>query len=156
MILGSETELINFGKNFGEKILRKFQTDSSPVIIELIGDVGVGKTTFTRGLAEGLGVKDTVTSPSFTICKRYSFPIRSTDSKPSESFGILSHYDFYRLDEPGLLSDDLSETISEKYSVSVIEWGESIENVLPNNHPVIKINLREDETREIIMSEEIK
>ena len=58
-----------------------------PVVVELLGDVGVGKTTFTRGLAKGLGVKEPVTSPSFTISKTYALPEGKN----------LIHYDFYRL-----------------------------------------------------------
>ena len=59
----------------------------APKVIELVGDVGAGKTTFVRGLAEGLGVKEPVTSPSFTISKSYAFllkspPVRSRDISP--------------------------------------------------------------------------
>ena len=53
---------------YGEKIAKSL---SAPLVIELLGDVGAGKTTFTRGLAKGLGVKEAVTSPSFTISKNY-------------------------------------------------------------------------------------
>ena len=77
--------MIEYGERFAESL-------HAPVVIELLGDVGAGKTTFTRGLAKGLGVKSTVTSPSFTISKLYQ-------GKKC----ILAHYDFYRLDEPGLM-----------------------------------------------------
>ena len=60
MNIKSEQEMLSFGKKFAKQI-------TPPVVIELIGDVGTGKTTFTRGLAQGLNIKEPVTSPSFTI-----------------------------------------------------------------------------------------
>ena len=82
-------------------------------IIELIGDVGTGKTTFTRGLAKGLGVKNPITSPSFTISKSYALP----------TGGHLIHYDFYRLPDPGLMADDLQENLTNPKNIIIIEWG---------------------------------
>ena len=67
MKIDSEQEMLDFGKVFAKNL--KF-----PAVIELVGDVGTGKTTFTRGLAEGLGVKGQITSPSFTISKSYALP----------------------------------------------------------------------------------
>ena len=94
MKISSEEEMINFGREFAKTV-------QAPQVIELIGDVGAGKTTFVRGLAEGLGITTPVTSPSFTISKEYAFPN-----------GRLVHYDFYRLPDPGLMSEDLYEAIS--------------------------------------------
>ena len=149
MKLSNESELVAYGEKIGHEIYERFFTDSQPVIIELIGDVGVGKTTFTRGLAKGLRIKEPVTSPSFTICKRYGFSLSKPNDDKSETAGILSHYDFYRLDDPGLMSDDLAESINTKNSVVVIEWGESIADILPENHLILRFTLNEDETRTI-------
>ena len=102
-------------------------------MIELVGDVGVGKTTFVQGLAEGLGVKVPVTSPSFTISKEYALP----------GGGSLVHYDFYRLPEPGLMFDDLMEKINNPQNIVVIEWGESVAELLPENHVKIEIEYGE-------------
>ena len=99
----------------------------------LWGPPGVGKTTFVRGLAEGLGVKDLVTSPSFTISKEYALP----------GGGSLIHYDFYRLKEPGLMMDDLMEKINNPQNIVVIEWGESVAELLPENHVKIEIEYGE-------------
>ncbi len=68
MIIHSESDMLSFGEEFAKSL-------TFPAIIELVGDVGVGKTTFTRGLARGLGIREPITSPSFTISKRYSFPV---------------------------------------------------------------------------------
>ena len=124
--------MLNFGKNFAKSLKNH--------VIELIGDVGAGKTTFTRGLAEGLGVKEPITSPSFTISKSYPLPNHK---------GHLIHYDFYRLPDPGLMLDDLRENLESPDNVIVIEWGKSIENTLPKNHTKIEIKYNENNTREI-------
>ena len=106
---------------FGRETARRL---TAPMTIELVGDVGTGKTTFTRGLAEGLGVKEAVTSPSFTISKMYALP----------NGGKLVHYDFYRLSEPGIMVDDLSENLNDEKNVVVIEWGDSVAELLPEGH----------------------
>ena len=123
--------MLDFGKSFAEKI-------SVPKAIELVGDVGTGKTTFTRGLAAGLGVNEPVTSPSFTISKAYAF-----------KNGELIHYDFYRLKDPGLMAEDLDESINNKHAVVVVEWAESVENFLPEDRTKIEIKLCDDGSREV-------
>lgn len=132
MIIKSEQEMLNFGKQFAKKC---------PQVIELIGDVGAGKTTFTRGLAEGLGVKDPITSPSFTISKSYALP----------AGGHLIHYDFYRLPNPGLMLDNLHENLQNPNNIIIIEWGESISDILPKNRTKIEIKYT-DNSREVEIS----
>lgn len=126
MIIKSEQEMLDFGKNLA-KSLRSH-------VIELIGDVGAGKTTFTRGLAEGLGIEESITSPSFTISKSYPLPNHK---------GHLIHYDFYRLSDPGLMLDDLRENLENPDNVIVIEWGKSIDDFLPDDRMIIKIEYDE-------------
>ena len=160
MIINSEQEMLDFGANFAKRLVsmgglaggtpaarrRKPSTVGEtarsgpikPIVIELLGDVGTGKTTFTRGFAEGLGIKEPITSPSFTISKSYALP---------NSNGRLIHYDFYRLPEPGLISDDLRENLANPANIIVIEWGESIANILPANHTVIRIKYNNDGSR---------
>ena len=118
MIIKSEQEMMDFGRDYAKKIVK-------PAVIELVGDVGVGKTTFTKGLAEGLGVREEVTSPSFTISKVY----KMADG------GNLVHFDFYRLPEPGLMAEDLTENLNNPDNVVVVEWGESVVDLLPEGMP---------------------
>jgi len=106
--------------------------------IELLGDVGAGKTTFTRGLAKGLGVKGEISSPSFTISKSYR----------GEKADLV-HYDFYRLSDPGLMSEDLAESVSDPNAITVVEWAQSTEDVLPENRKVITIKYIDENTREV-------
>ncbi len=140
MIFESQASLETFAKKIGENL-------EPPFVFELIGDVGAGKTTFTRALAKGLGIKSSVTSPSFSISNRYSFSKNSVSSE-------LIHYDFYRLDDPGLMSFELSEALENPNSVVVIEWGDSIKNLLPNSKETIHFSVLEDGSRELIFSTE--
>ncbi len=129
MKITSEQEMIEFGKNFELK----------SNVIELIGDVGAGKTTFVRGLAEKLGVKEPITSPSFTISKSYAGKGNRT----------LVHYDFYRLNDPGIMSEDLAENIKNKNNIVIIEWSDSVKDILPKNHTIINIKYNDDDSREV-------
>lgn len=132
MLIHSEKEMLEYGEKFAAEL-------KAPTVIELIGDVGVGKTTFTRGLAKGLGVKQELSSPSFTISREYR----------GEKYNLV-HYDFYRLEDPGLMVEDLAETITDPNTITIIEWGQSIKNILPAGHPVIEIKYIDEDTRELI------
>ena len=123
--------MLDFGRTVAKSL-------TPPVAIELVGDVGAGKTTFTRGLAEGLGVKTPVTSPSFTISKLYAFP-----------GGTLAHYDFYRLPDPGLMSEDLLESLQSPDMITVVEWADTVSNLLPVGHRRFTITLNKDGSRTI-------
>lgn len=131
MILRSEEEMIQFGEELAKKL-------TLPCVVELVGDVGTGKTTITKGIAKGLGVTDEITSPSFMISKQYAFPE-----------GKLVHYDFYRLAEPGIMSEDLMENINEPKTVTVVEWADSVADLLPEGHRKIVLTMRDDGTREV-------
>ena len=131
MKIASETEMMAFGEQFAKDL-------KPPKIIELVGDVGAGKTTFVRGLAEGLGIEAPISSPSFTISRAYA----------GEKY-TLTHYDFYRLEDPGLMAEDLAESISDPNNITVIEWGQSIADVLPLDHKVIEIKYIDENTREL-------
>jgi len=136
----------------GRKVAANLQL---PVAIELVGDVGAGKTTFTRGLAEGLSVSEPVTSPSFTISKRYSFPLDLKRCKNYNAYktkstsGELVHYDFYRLGDPGIMRDELAETLREPNSVVVVEWGGAVAELLPEEHLRLDITLNPDGSRDV-------
>ncbi len=102
-------------------------------VIELISDLGGGKTTFVRGLARGAGSKDTVGSPTFTISRVYK-----ADQK------TIRHYDFYRLPESGLMAAELDESVGSADDIVVVEWGEIVQNVLPMDRMRITFSLTED------------
>lgn len=98
-------------------------------IIELVGDVGAGKTTLTKGIATGMRIDEDVQSPSFTISRVYSAP----------SGQKLSHYDFYRLADAGIMADELAETLHDPQVVTIIEWAGIVSGVLPDDHLTVTL-----------------
>lgn len=108
-------------------------------VIELVSDLGGGKTTFTRGLAKGLGVTDTVSSPTFTVSREYQGRLR------------LYHFDFYRLAEAGIMSEEFSEAVSDPGGVVVVEWADVVKDVLPEKRIRITITAVDEDTRELHM-----
>jgi tRNA threonylcarbamoyladenosine biosynthesis protein TsaE len=89
-------------------------------VIELVSDVGGGKTTLTKGIVAGSGVDGNVSSPTFTVSKVYS-----NDTVE------IHHYDFYRLGEIGLMSEELQEVIEDGKMIAIIEWAGSTHDQLP-------------------------
>lgn len=95
---------------------------------EFVSDLGGGKTTFVRGLAQGAGSEDAVSSPTFTISKQYR-----------ASGKTLHHFDFYRLQDPGLVQEELAEVVEDPTAVILVEWAETVRQVLPENRVQIDI-----------------
>ena len=108
-------------------------------IIAYKGGLGAGKTTFTRGLAIGLGLGDNVTSPTFALVNEYC----------GENINLY-HFDMYRIEN----EDDLESSGFYDYdcrnNIAVIEWSENIAEFLPENTIYIVINAVSDTDREII------
>lgn len=141
MKISSEAAMLDFGQTFARQL--NLERSDSATILELIGDVGTGKTTFTRGLASGLGIDGPITSPSFTISKSYALP----DGRR------LIHYDFYRLPDPGLMADDLAENLADPSHIVVIEWGGSIQDLLPADRVTLNFSYNDDGSHEITIQE---
>jgi len=131
----NEQQMIDFGKALAKTV-------KIPAVIELVGDVGAGKTTITKGIAHGLGIDDEITSPTFTLSKRYSF-------KREDKECFLVHYDFYRLNDPGIMSEDLLENIQDENTITIIEWGDSVSDLLPEDHLRFYISINDDGSRSI-------
>lgn len=111
-------------------------------VIELVGDIGAGKTTFTKGLAAAMGIDDDIQSPTFTISRVYD----ANDGK------ILAHYDFYRLDDAGIMSAELAESVHDDHTVTVIEWGSIITDILPADRLTIEITPQDKEMRVVTVT----
>lgn len=106
-------------------------------VIILEGDLGAGKTTFTKGLAKGLGVKRVVNSPTFNIIKEYKGRLP------------LYHMDVYRLAES---EEDLGfDEYFYREGITVVEWAHLIEAYLPNEKLQISLFHAGDDTRKIIL-----
>jgi tRNA threonylcarbamoyladenosine biosynthesis protein TsaE len=110
-------------------------------VIELVSDLGGGKTAFVRGLAEGMGSTDTVRSPSFTLGNQYA-----------ANKLTLHHFDFYRLDKPGIMERELAEILEDTNAVVVIEWGGITEAVLPRDRLTVQIKPTGETSRQFSFS----
>lgn len=108
-------------------------------VIELVGDVGAGKTTLTKGIALGMKIEEDVSSPSFTISRLYDAPHNLQ----------LAHYDFYRLQDPGIMADELREAMSQPYIVTIIEWAEIVSGVLPSDTLTIRLTSPTETSRSL-------
>lgn len=106
--------------------------------ILLNGNLGAGKTQFVKGIAMGLGVDDVITSPTFALHNQY------------EGRLILNHFDFYRILDPAEAEIlGLNEFFGESQSVSCIEWGENVAELLPSNCIIVTIEKIDNNTRKI-------
>lgn len=120
-------ETIKLGNSLG-KLLK------ANMLITLSGDLGAGKTTFTKGIGQGLGIEKIINSPTFTILKQYSGRLN------------LSHFDAYRLEGQ---DDDLGfEEIFDSDDVCVVEWANYIEEILPVQRLEIIIKKIDEDVRE--------
>jgi tRNA threonylcarbamoyladenosine biosynthesis protein TsaE len=104
-------------------------------LVALVGDLGAGKTTLTRAIAEGLGISDPVTSPTFTLIHEYRGDIP------------LFHLDPYRLERPEELLDLGFEEYLERDGVTVVEWAQRLGSVLPPERLGIQIDIPTHEER---------
>ena len=118
----------------GEKLGRTLTGGS---VIALFGDLGAGKTTFTRGLAKGLGIKASVQSPTFTIVNEYPGEIS------------LYHFDMYRLEHENELFDFGWDDYLESGGVCVVEWSEKVPHAFPENTIIVKIENIDTNTRRL-------
>lgn len=123
-------------KAFGQTLGKLFNGGE---VLELVGDVGAGKTTLAKGIAVGMGIDETVQSPSFTISRVYDGPhdIR------------LAHYDFYRLHDAGIMANELSEATADSDTVTIIEWAGIVDNVLPDDRLRISITSPSETSRRV-------
>lgn len=117
----SRNDTYEFAKGLGERVL-------AGTVVLLSGDLGTGKTVFAQGFADGLGVDDIVNSPTFTIMNVYD-----TGRMP------LYHFDVYRIAD----SSEMEELGYEEYfygdGVTLVEWPEMIEDIIPEDAVGIKI-----------------
>lgn len=127
----SEEETLALGIKIGKNIFH-------PSLIALIGELGSGKTTLTRGIARGMGIRTRVKSPSFVIINEYPGVVP------------LYHFDLYRIDNPQEL--DLlgyQEYFYKKEGVVVVEWADKIPEFLPPYYLEIRLKIENLDQRKI-------
>jgi len=111
---------------------------NSPMVLLMSGDLGAGKTTFTQGLAKGLEISKTISSPTFTIMKNYNGRLP------------LNHIDAYRLES---LHQDLGfEELVGSVGVTVIEWADFLEELFPEEYLKIRIERISKNRRKLVFN----
>ncbi len=124
---------VNETENFAYELASKI---TAPKVICLTGDLGAGKTAFTRGFARYFGIEKGVSSPTFIIMHRY------------EGREVINHYDLYRLsDFDELLDIGFEEQIES--GISIIEWPDNFMEYLPDDKIVVRITRLGDNERRI-------
>ncbi len=128
LITESQSETIEFAKKYGQSL-------KSGDVVLLNGEMGAGKTVFTKGIALALGITSEITSPTYAYLNDYD--------------GKLYHYDCYRLSS-GEDAEALGLTeYFYAHGICVIEWSENIRDVLPDNCKTVTIEKIDENTRKI-------
>lgn len=121
------------------ELAQNLESEKFPnMIICLNGELGSGKTLFTKGFAQALGIKDNITSPTFSIIKEYDGELP------------LYHMDVYRLD--GNTSGVNIEEYYTKGGVVIIEWADTIKDILPKERLDIKIKVLDENKRILVIT----
>lgn len=128
-------KLTSYSENDTIELAQNIESEKFPnMVICLNGDLGCGKTVFTKGFAQALGIEENITSPTFTIIKEYS-----------DGELPLYHMDVYRLD--GKVEGLGIEEYFSKGGVTIIEWADTIENYLPEERLDIKFKITDEDVR---------
>ena len=134
-------------RSFAKEIVSITKSNNTrATVLTLKGDLGSGKTTFTKFVAEILGVKDIVTSPTFVIQKVYNLE--------GQLFDKMVHIDAYRLESgEGLKSIGWDDLINNSRNIILVEWPEKVLKDLPENTIKISFETLDENTRKIILIE---
>lgn len=111
-------------------------------VVEFVGDLGGGKTTLIKGIARGLGIEQTVTSPTYNIQRSYKLP----------SGGTLEHYDLYRLGEDEILLEEMREILAAGDAVVVVEWADHFRESLRDDRFIVEAHFIDEQTRQYDIS----
>ncbi len=142
------SETINIANtNELSKVVNRVKQHYTPKyqVILLKGDLGTGKTTFTKKLLESLGVKEDVSSPTYTLVNEYKTPENSS----------IFHFDLYRLNKPEEALDMGWYDYLDSGNLCLVEWPEILESYLPNEFLLLEINKidNEETSRQFKLSE---
>lgn len=149
MVIGNESEL----RQVAIKVLPMLSAvkpENEAAVLALCGDLGAGKTTFTKALATELGITEHVTSPTFVVMRRYEADDAVQKASP---FAQLVHIDAYRIediDEMRVLR--FEEILAEKDTIICIEWAERIRNLLPAHTLFMNIETQDETSRVITIT----
>lgn len=135
LVFPTPEETMDFGRSLGRSL-------RAGDLVLLAGPLGAGKTTLTRGIADGLGVGGRVSSPTFVLARVH----------PAGAAGVpLVHVDAYRLGGDLSQLDDLDLDTDLERSAIVVEWGEGSAERLSSDYLVVRLDRREDDVREVTL-----
>ena len=135
MVIEMENKITTYSEKETIEIAQNLESEKFPnMVICLEGDLGSGKTVFTKGFAQALGIEETITSPTFNIIKEY----------PNGELPLY-HMDVYRLD--GKVDDLGIEDYYTRGGVTIIEWSDMIKDYLPEERLDIKFKVIDEDTR---------
>jgi tRNA threonylcarbamoyladenosine biosynthesis protein TsaE len=135
MVFPTPEDTMAFGRRLGRSL-------RAGDLVLLAGPLGAGKTTLTRGIADGLGVGGRVSSPTFVLARVH----------PAGAAGVpLVHVDAYRLGGDLSQLDDLDLDTDLERSAIVVEWGEGSAERLSSDYLVVRLDRREDDVREVAL-----
>lgn len=142
MITRSLEETIDYARNFASHL-------KGGEVLALHGDLGSGKTSFVKGLAEGLNIDEIITSPTFVLLKKYQ--ILEPKFHPGGGMGgSLVHIDAYRAETiEDIKSVGIEDYLNRDDVVLVVEWAEKIQAILPKNTININFEYIDENTRRI-------
>ncbi|MDP2951081.1 MAG: tRNA (adenosine(37)-N6)-threonylcarbamoyltransferase complex ATPase subunit type 1 TsaE, partial [bacterium] len=125
------------GEKIAKELLKKGPNETATYIC-LEGNLGAGKTTFAKGFAQGLGIKDIITSPTFVILKKFKIPNYKLSTI---YYQLFYHIDAYRLQN----SEDakvlgLPEIFSDPHSIVLIEWPNNLKDLLPEKRMNVRLS----------------
>ncbi|GAC1568635.1 MAG: tRNA (adenosine(37)-N6)-threonylcarbamoyltransferase complex ATPase subunit type 1 TsaE [Ktedonobacteraceae bacterium] len=121
-------------------------------LILLNGQLGTGKTTFTQGLAQGMGISVNINSPTFTLLKEYAGRVESRPGSPPRTGPALYHFDLYRLDNPEEIIDLGFEEYFDSDGVCVVEWAERADLYWPTDHLDIRLKMLSETKRGLLFA----
>lgn len=138
-------QMPNFAEEFLKDVYDNFSNLDKALLIELSGNLGAGKTTFTQQVAKILDIKETITSPTFVLMKKYSINFGQ--------FKNLVHIDAYRIEDSSEISIlNLPEIFQDKENLILLEWPEKIADVLPEKKITISFEVVGEERAVEIVS----
>ena len=109
----------------------------TPILVELVGDLGGGKTALVKSIAKGLGITQTVTSPTFNIHRSYKSP----------KGAVLEHFDLYRLNDDEIVQSELNDALADSDSVVCVEWAQHFTKHTSANRLVINCHYVDENER---------
>lgn len=140
----SPAQTKSLAKDLAKEVL-KYPLQKEAVIIGLVGDLGSGKTTFLKGFAKGLGIKEKILSPSFIIMRRFDIS--------NSRFMNFYHIDCYRIKKPKeILALGFQEIISNPQNIISIEWADKIKKILPQKTIFLNFKFKEKNKRMVRMN----